>query len=168
MSAQPVYTTSKKIRVGLGDAIQRLVSVEIRLVNGLSEVEEKDLLQRQLIIDALNLTQLDLGFDCNEDGTPDTIDIFEKAADTSCCRVVTDAEACCRVPVESSAKTKKTKGKSRASQATEPVIEVVTPRAEPPSVPAPVEEITPDSSPSEKKDKKQKGFLSSLFGNDKE
>jgi hypothetical protein len=174
VASEPVFTTSKKIKVGLGEAVQRLLAVEMRLMNGLAKVEKKDIAQRQLILEALNLTQLDLGFDCNEDGTPDTIDIFEQAADTSCCRVVSDTEACCRVPVDPSSKTKKAKGKSRSTEQSEktqetpapvkePIIEIVTPRAS--VVDAPV--IKGDNSPA-KKDKKQKGFFSTLFGTKEE
>ena len=143
--AAPVFTTSKQIRVGLGDALQRLLAVERRIMNGLSTVEPADLAQRQLILDALNLTQLDLGFDCDNDGVPDTVDIFEQAASTSCCRVVHETEACCRVPVEPAAKQKKARGKSRATPAATdaPVtLEVVRGRPDPlalPPAPAPVE-----------------------------
>ena len=143
--AAPVFTTSKQIKVGLGDALQRLFAVELRIMNGLSTVEPADLAQRQLILDALNLTQLDLGFDCDNDGVPDTVDIFEQAASTSCCRVVHETEACCRVPVEPAAKQKKARGKSRATPAATdaPVtLEVVRGRPDPlaiPPAPAPVE-----------------------------
>ena len=146
--AEPVFTTSKQVKVGLGDALQRLLAVELRIINGLSAVEPADLAQRQLILDALNLTQLDLGFDCDNDGVPDTVDIFEQAASTSCCRVVHETEACCRVPVEPAAKTKKARGKSRAAADTPVTLEVVRgrpdPLALPPApVPAPVKESAP-------------------------
>jgi hypothetical protein len=41
-----------------------------------------------MIVAALNTHQLDLGFDCDADGVPDTVDIFKQAAETSCCRIV--------------------------------------------------------------------------------
>lgn len=78
----------KKMKVGLGEAIQRLLKVEMLLINGVAEVEEHAIAERQMIIDALNLTQLELGFDCDDDGTPDTVEIFQQAAETSCCRVI--------------------------------------------------------------------------------
>lgn len=166
--SNPIFTTSKTVKVGLGDALQRLLAVEMRLINGTTKVEESDLAQRQLILDALNLTQLDLGFDCNDDGVPDTVDIFEQAANTSCCRVVHESESCCRVPVQPAAKQKKTRGKSRATVETRPAVEIVSPYAEPAPTPeAPPPAPAPEApAPSEGKTRKKKGFLSTLFGSD--
>lgn len=158
-ATQPV--ANKQMRVGLGEALQRLLRVEARLMNGFAAVEEEDLAQRQLILDALNLTQLDLGFDCDGDDIPDTVDIFEKAAQTSCCRIVTEAP-----------KPKKAKGKSRVAEekaaAPAPVFEVVAPAPAPPElppVPAPASEAQADTNPTAKKQpKKSKGFFGTLFG----
>lgn len=178
--AEPVFTTSKQIKVGLGDALQRLLAAELRVMNGMSKGEDADLAQRQLILDALNLTQLDLGFDCNDDGAPDNVDIFEQAANTSCCRVVHESQSCCRVPVEATSKQKKSKGKSRATSETlspaaqetplgvreaepaptRPVIEVVSPAPLLPETTTP-ETTTPEGTP---KKARKKGFLSTLFG----
>jgi len=182
--AEPVFTTSKQIKVGLGDALQRLLAVELRVMNGMSQVEEADLAQRQLILDALNLTQLDLGFDCNDDGVPDNVDIFEQAANTSCCRVVHESQSCCRVPVEPTSKQKKSKGKSRVSTAettvpevtptpepVRPVLEVVSPTPLPVSDAPTAEVSAPEASPAEstsKKSRKKGGFLSTLFGSNDE
>ena len=153
--APPQPVANKQMRVGLGEALQRLLRVEARLVNGIAPVEDEDLAQRKLILDALNLTQLDLGFDCDGDDIPDTVDIFEKAAQTSCCRIVTEAP-----------KSKKVKGKSRTSteeKAAAPVFEVVSPPPEPPQP-----EVTPPPEPqateAAKKPKKSKGFFGTLFG----
>ena len=41
-----------------------------------------------MITNALNNIQLELGFDCNEDGIPDTIEVFARSAKTSCCRII--------------------------------------------------------------------------------
>lgn len=145
------------MRVGLGEALQRLLRVEARLVNGFATVEEEDLAQRQLILDALNLTQLDLGFDCDGDDIPDTVDIFEKAAQTSCCRIVHEAP-----------KPKKAKGKSRAAteeKVATPVFEVVAPTPPPPEPPPPEPQVTePQVTEPPKKPKKSKGFFGTLFG----
>lgn len=179
--AEPVFTTSKQIKVGLGDALQRLLTVELRVMNGMSKVEETDLAQRQLILDALNLTQLDLGFDCNNDGVPDNADIFEQAAHTSCCRVVHESQSCCRVPVEPADKQKKSRGKSRATpsdtaevpsaEPVRPVLEVVAPTPLPTS-PAPTPEAgaseTPPAESTPKKPRKKGGFFSTLFGSNDE
>lgn len=157
--ATPQPVANKQMRVGLGEALQRLLRVEARLMNGFASVEEEDLAQRQLILDALNLTQLDLGFDCDGDDIPDTVDIFEKAAQTSCCRVVTEAP-----------KQKKARGKSRTTTeekaAPAPVFEVLTPVPPPPElpqVPEPEAQAAADNSAS-KKPKKSKGFFGTLFG----
>jgi len=130
-------------------------------MNGFAAVEEEDLAQRQLILDALNLTQLDLGFDCDGDDIPDTVDIFEKAAQTSCCRIVAEAP-----------KSKKAKGKSRVAEekaaAPAPVFEVVAPAPAPPElppVPAPASEAQTDTNTTAKtQPKKSKGFFGTLFG----
>jgi hypothetical protein len=41
-----------------------------------------------MIMDALNNFQIDIGFDCDGDGIPDTVDIFKASANTSCCRLI--------------------------------------------------------------------------------
>jgi hypothetical protein len=44
-----------------------------------------------MIVEALNQHDaLNLGFDCNMDGVPDSVEIFAKSAETSCCRLVQD------------------------------------------------------------------------------
>lgn len=155
------YSTNKQLKVGLGEALQRLLRVEVRLMNGFSHVEAEDLAQRQLIIEALNQTQLDLGFDCNDDDVPDNIDIFEKAAQTSCCRVIPESQ-----------KPKKTRGKSRSVAAS------VQPEAAEKASPSPditfydikKEQPNADQKPKEgegtgpQDPKKKKGFLGGLFG----
>ena len=157
--AEPVtVSVNKQIEVGLGDALQRLLAVEMRLMNGFTHIEEQDLAQRQLILDSLNLTQLDLGFDCDNDGVPDNMDIFEQAAATSCCRVL---------PTED--KPKKAKGKSRA-KAVEPELAPVVPvLPEPEPTPvvqaeAPSVTLEPEAEAPKKPTKKSRGFLSTLFG----
>ena len=77
----------KALQMGLGDAIQRLMRVEVLLQNGLAPSEQMKA-ERQMITEALNTQQLSLGFDCDDDGVPDTVDIFSKSAETSCCRIV--------------------------------------------------------------------------------
>jgi hypothetical protein len=148
--AEPV-SVNKQIKVGLGDALQRLLAVEMRLMNGFTHIEEQDLAQRQLILDSLNLTQLDLGFDCDNDGVPDNMDIFEQAAATSCCRVL---------PAED--KPKKAKGKSRVKVEPEPA---PVPEPEPtPVVQAEAPPVTTEPEAPKKPTKKSRGFLSTLFG----
>jgi len=78
----------KTLQMGLGEAIQRLMRVEVLLQQGLVKVPESSKNERQLILDALNTLKLDLGFDCDSDGVPDSVDIFKKSAETSCCRIM--------------------------------------------------------------------------------
>ena len=75
--------------LGLGEAIQRLVRVEMMHSAGFGGIPEELLKEAKLISEALNQQfQLDLGFDCNMDGVPDTIEIFMQTAQTSCCRIL--------------------------------------------------------------------------------
>lgn len=78
----------KSLKMGLGEAIQRLMHVELLRNRGIAAIPENVRAERDLIVQALNSHQLDLGFDCNEDGVPDSVEIFQKAAETSCCRIL--------------------------------------------------------------------------------
>lgn len=78
----------KTMQMGLGEAIQRLMRVELMRQNGFSKMPEQLTAERDMIVAALNTHQLSLGFDCNADGVPDTVEIFQKSAATSCCRIV--------------------------------------------------------------------------------
>ena len=74
--------------MGIGDAILRLIHVERMYADGVDPGEVL-VAERQMILEALNQQyQLDLGFDCNMDGVPDTIEIFMQSAQTSCCRIL--------------------------------------------------------------------------------
>lgn len=74
--------------MGIGDAILRLVHVERMYADGVDPGEVL-VAERNMIVEALNQQyQLDLGFDCNLDGVPDTIEIFMQSAQTSCCRIL--------------------------------------------------------------------------------
>lgn len=87
-SAQAETRVRKALQMGLGEAIQRLMRVEVLLQQGLARVPESSKAERQLILDALNTSKLDLGFDCDDDGVPESVEIFKKSAETSCCRIV--------------------------------------------------------------------------------
>jgi hypothetical protein len=96
-----------KVSMGLGEAIQRLVHVEILYARGLP-ASQALLDERALIVDALNKQyNLDLGFDCDTDITPEdevptNVQIFAKSVETACCRLV-----------DTPAKPAKTRGSSR-------------------------------------------------------
>jgi len=77
-----------QIKMGLGDAILRLVHVEQMYAQGYHEIPERLIQERQMIVEALNQFELNLGFDCDGDGIPDDIQIFEKSANDSCCRIL--------------------------------------------------------------------------------
>ena len=90
-------TVERRIVMGLGDAVLRLIHVEAMYSQGVDPgaflVSERD-----LIVEALNQQfRLDLGMDCDQDGIPDqiddvveinTVEIFKESAATSCCRIL--------------------------------------------------------------------------------
>jgi hypothetical protein len=93
-----------RIFMGLGEAVLRLMHVEILNSRGIGATETLKA-ERELIVASLNQQyQLDLGFDCDSDGIPDSIEIFTASAQTACCRLNFDAPE---------SKPKKVRGKSR-------------------------------------------------------
>jgi len=77
----------KKVEMGVGEAVLRLVHVEFIRSQGISRVPEHLLKERDMIVEALNQHRLDLGFDCTDDGVPDGVGIFRTSSETSCCRI---------------------------------------------------------------------------------
>lgn len=88
MATKKAASVTKTMQMGLGEAVQRLFRLESKLKNGFSSVLDQDRDERRMILDALNTHKLDLGFDCDADGVPDTIEIFARSAETSCCKIV--------------------------------------------------------------------------------
>ena len=78
--------SNKFVQMGVGEAIKRLITVEMRYRNGAAGQEALD--ERDLIIEALDQFQLNIGFDCDGDGIADTVEIFEQSAASSCCRIL--------------------------------------------------------------------------------
>ena len=76
----------KTLQMGLGEAIKRLNMIHAKITGGVATPEDRK--EHELILEALNVTKLDLGFDCNMDGVPDSIQIFAESAKTSCCRIM--------------------------------------------------------------------------------
>ena len=77
-------------KIGLGDAIQRLIAVERRYVHMHSNVPEELLAERNMLMEALNQFELDLGWSCEiQPGLeiPENVQLFETAVKTSCCRI---------------------------------------------------------------------------------
>ena len=77
---------NKQMQVGLGEAIKRVNILHSRITRRLSGSEEKEEYAR--LMNALNNIKIVLGFDCDGDGIPDSIEIFTKTAKTSCCRLI--------------------------------------------------------------------------------
>ena len=96
-----------QMQVGLGEAIERHNLLHKRITAGIASQEERD--EYKLLSSALNEIKLDLGFDCDGDGVPDTIEIFHTTAKTSCCRFV---------PSQDGVKPKKTVKRRSTSRAT--------------------------------------------------
>ena len=84
---------SKEVKIGLGEAISRLLRLELLKNNGLHTMPEIAAKEREMLFQALNEVKIDLGFDCDGDGVPDTVEIFEQSANTSCCRISKLSEA---------------------------------------------------------------------------
>ena len=75
------------MQIGLGEAIERLVALDAAQKAGIANEEER--VERKLLFEALNEITLDLGFDCDGDGVPDTaMEVFAASASTSCCRLL--------------------------------------------------------------------------------
>lgn len=77
---------SKVLQVGLGDAMRRLLDIEIRVRHGITTPEVA--VERDMLLEALNRVEINLGFDCDSDGLPDTVDLFRETSETSCCRLI--------------------------------------------------------------------------------
>lgn len=80
----------KQMQVGLGEAIKRVNNLHSRVTRRLASPEEKE--EHDLLMNALDNIKIDLGFDCDGDGIPDSIEIFTATAKTSCCRLVDFSE----------------------------------------------------------------------------
>ena len=78
----------KILRIGLGEAISRLMKLESMRSNRLHPVPSQAIAEREMLYLALNEIKIDLGFDCDDDGLPDSVEIFEQSARSSCCRLV--------------------------------------------------------------------------------
>lgn len=104
-----------QMQVGLGEAIERHNLLHKRITAGIASQEEKD--EYKLLSTALNEIKLDLGFDCNDDGVPDTIEIFHQTASTSCCRFIPTAEGKKTVKRKSSSRSTTTRKKATTKKA---------------------------------------------------
>lgn len=109
-------SVQKAVQMGIGDAIIRLIRIHRHRTQfggkpGALTQEEA------LIIEALNQQKLDLNFDCDEDGVPDTVEIFSQSANTSCCRILPqDTSRRSSVSSEKRAKSKTRRTRSRKKE----------------------------------------------------
>lgn len=79
-----------EMKIGLGEAIKRLIKVERRYTMQHGQVPEDLLAERDMIIQALDQYTLDLNFTCDlnlKEEVPDNVHVFEHAIKTSCCRM---------------------------------------------------------------------------------
>ena len=81
-------SSNTQIKVGLGEAISRLLKIELLKQNKLYEIPDDLIRERELIYSALDEVKIDLFFDCDGDGIPDTIEIFERSTKDSCCKII--------------------------------------------------------------------------------
>lgn len=77
---------NKQMQVGLGEAIKRVNHLHAKVSKSIASLEEKE--EHILLMNALDNIKIDLGFDCDGDGIPDSIEIFTATAKTSCCRLI--------------------------------------------------------------------------------
>ena len=75
------------VKMGLGDALERLLKMFHNYSRGVATPE--DIREKDMILEALNTLELDLGFDCDGDGVPDVPvkRLFKESIETSCCRI---------------------------------------------------------------------------------
>ena len=76
----------KIVRMGLGDAVRKTNNLQALINSGVGTERQKS--EYRLIMNALNEIQIDVGFDCDGDGIPDNIEIFQQTAETECCRLM--------------------------------------------------------------------------------
>lgn len=77
---------NKQMQVGLGEAIRRVNYLHSKSSRGILKGDEVG--ELNLLMNALDNIKIDLGFDCDGDGIPDSIEIFTATAKTSCCRLL--------------------------------------------------------------------------------
>ena len=75
------------LEMGLGDAVRRLMELEIRMRNGTRPNDKGVVEERNMLLDSLNHVQIGVGLSCTEEDLPKGVEVFKKAARTSCCRI---------------------------------------------------------------------------------
>ena len=89
MALKPTLIPASHVQIlqmGLGAAIRRLINIEFQFRMG--QNNPRLLEERELLITAMDHLNIEIGFDCDRDGVPDNMEIFQAAATTSCCRLL--------------------------------------------------------------------------------
>lgn len=163
--AKPQESFEHRVYLGIGDAILRLIKVEMARSNGMypTGIAAREI---ELIVQALNQQyQLDLGMDCNRDGVPDSIQAFTESAQTSCCRILPPSDGSpSRIeslpePLEKASPKKKAAPKKKAPKAK---------AASKKAAPKRTSRTRTTTSRKPKTAKKSEGLLSNIFGKSKE
>ena len=85
MPAIPLHKKIRKLK--MGDAIQRLNMLHGKIINGMACAKDRN--EHGMILQGLNNFEIEVGFDCDSDGIPDTIDIFrQNVEDEGCCDLI--------------------------------------------------------------------------------
>lgn len=77
---------SKELTMGLGEALSRMMSVEMNRRSRVAPAEES-LREFRMIVEALNAHRLTFEVDCESEPGVDGIEVFQRSAQTSCCRI---------------------------------------------------------------------------------
>tara|TARA_B100001287_G_scaffold274399_1_gene279648 strand:- start:1655 stop:1963 length:309 start_codon:yes stop_codon:yes gene_type:complete len=85
MSAIPLH---KKIRkLGGGDGVERMMKLFVKITNGVASDQDRE--EYKMVKEGLNYWQIEVGFDCDSDGIPDTVDIFRQNVENlGCCPLI--------------------------------------------------------------------------------
>lgn len=78
--------SEQQLSMGLGEAISRMLSVELNRRARLTPTAES-LKEYDMIVKALNAHQITFTMSCDSDPQVAGVEIFKRSAQTSCCRL---------------------------------------------------------------------------------
>lgn len=76
----------KHVKIGLGDALNRMLNVELDRRNRMASPSES-ISEVKMIVEALNAHKINLNLSCDSDPQVEGISVFQKSVQTSCCRI---------------------------------------------------------------------------------
>ncbi len=76
----------KHLKIGLGDALNRMLNVELDRRNRMASPSES-ISEVAMIVQALNVHQINLDLSCDSDPQVEGVGVFQKSVQTSCCRI---------------------------------------------------------------------------------